>query len=124
MKKGIVIALFIVLCLGVVSYLYIYQGHRDVSSEKPEVTISALTLQTELVENPDASLEKYLDKVIEVSGKVTEMADSTLVVDNSVFCSFANLPMVKVNDAVIVKGRCIGYDELFEQVKLDQCLIK
>ncbi len=96
MKKGIVIALFIVLCLGVVSYLYIYQGHRDVSSEKPEVTISALTLQTELVENPDASLEKYLDKVIEVSGKVTEMADSTLVVDYlclSCHCSFPLFPL-------------------------------
>jgi hypothetical protein len=29
----------------------------------------------------------------------------------------------KNGDIVVIKGRCIGYDDLFEIVKLDQCII-
>jgi hypothetical protein len=31
---------------------------------------------------------------------------------------------LKVNDSVTVKGRCIGFDDLLEEIKLDQCTIK
>jgi hypothetical protein len=33
------------------------------------------------------------------------------------------LSKLKVNDTIVVKGRCIGYDDLLEEIKLDQCSI-
>ena len=41
---------------------------------------------------------------------------------NSVYCISDNMK-VSVADNVIVKGRCTGYDDLFLQVILDQCVV-
>lgn len=30
---------------------------------------------------------------------------------------------LKANNPISVKGRCIGYDDLLEEIKLDQCSI-
>ena len=63
--------------------------------------------------------------IIELSGEVTSVLDSSATIDNNIFCQFSVQPLVlKVWTSILVKGRYIGYDDLLEEVKLDNCILK
>lgn len=103
---------------------YLYKPVRDVSSEEPSLIISADKLVSDYKKDAAAADLKYLNKTIEVGGDVTSNVDSIITIDSVVVCGFDTLPRKRDNESVTVKGRCIGYDELFGEVKLDQCTIK
>ncbi len=63
--------------------------------------------------------------IIELSGEVTTIEDSTATINNNIFCQFSGLKNTfKVGENILVKGRFIGYDDLMEEVKLDNCILK
>ena len=105
--------------------MYIYQGHRNIGDENAKFEISSNEIALEFVENPKRASVKYLNITIEVSGKVSEKDSSTITLDDKVFCQFNSSikTVVTNNSALKIKGRVIGYDDLLEQVKLDQCSI-
>src|SRR5690606_13868480 len=112
------------LVLAVGTYFYLYQGHRDVANEETSFQITSGDLISEFQNNSDSANAKYLNKTIEVKGKVMDLTDSTLSLESGVFCSFnEKLDQSIKNKLVTVKGRCIGFDELFGEIKLDQCTI-
>jgi DNA replicative helicase MCM subunit Mcm2 (Cdc46/Mcm family) len=109
-------------------YVYqniLYKDARDINSEKSIVTITAENLENKYNSNPKQADSKYLNKTIEIEGKVSEVTDSTLVIDGKVFCKM-NEKVKKTlrNKQINIKGRCIGFDDLFSQVKFDQCSIQ
>ncbi|HBC03364.1 MAG TPA: hypothetical protein DC015_03990 [Aequorivita sp.] len=67
-----------------------------------------------------------MNQTISVTGVITNLEDGAITLDESVYATFdENIPQLTTNEKIMIKGRCIGYDELFEIVKLDQCsLIK
>ncbi|WNH07871.1 hypothetical protein [Thalassobellus suaedae] len=69
--------------------------------------------------------KKYLNKTIEINGSITEKNSDNLTIDDRVFCQLLNNTqnIPENNSPIIVKGRVIGYDDLLELVKLDQCTI-
>jgi DNA replicative helicase MCM subunit Mcm2 (Cdc46/Mcm family) len=109
-------------------YIYqnvLYKDARDINNEKSLLTITAKNLEKEYTLDPKAGDKKYLNKTIEIEGTVSEVTDSSMTVDGTVFCKMngkANKDLMskKIN----IKGRCIGFDDLFEIVKLDQCSIQ
>jgi hypothetical protein len=81
-------------------------------------------LVTEFSINFELATEKYLDKTIQVDGLVTDVNDNFITVNNSVICYFKDKNSKELlNLYISVKGRCIGYDELLEEVKIDECTI-
>ena len=63
--------------------------------------------------------------VIELSGRVTSVLDSTITIDNNIFCQFSNQPIpINLGENVLVKGRYIGFDDIMGEVKLDNCILK
>ena len=120
MRKWIVLLILII--IGVLAYSYIYHSHRDIESESAEFVINATDLANEFAINPSASEKKYLNKTIEVYGSATEFNEYDLTLDDKIFCQFNNKIDV-LSDNLKVKGRFIGYDDLLEQVKIDQCNI-
>jgi len=120
MRKWIVLLVLII--IGVIAYNYIYQEHRDIKSEQAEFEVNVTDLVNEFAINPSASEKKYLNKTIEVQGTITELNDYDLTLDDKVFCQF--ISNIEVQSGTIkIKGRFIGYDNLLEQVKIDQCSI-
>ena len=109
-------------------YIYqnvLYKDARDINNEKSALTISAQNLEKEYAANPSQADAKYLNKTIEVQGIVSEVTDSTMVVDKKVFCKMnGEVKKTLINKQINIKGRCIGYDDLFELVKFDQCSIQ
>ncbi|RED45933.1 OB-fold protein [Seonamhaeicola aphaedonensis] len=122
MRKYII--LLVLLILGIIGYNYIYQEHRNISTESPEHILTADSLFNQFSENPSDSEKNYLNKTIEVSGVISEMGESNLVLNKKIFCQFKNLSNrnLPTNKIVKIKGRFLGYDELLEEVKLDQCV--
>lgn len=126
-KYKIVIALLVFFGALIGVYFYVYQGHRDISNEKESFSVNVDTLYTEFMYDEFQANEKYLDKTISVSGKITKIdyKNKSIVINEKLFALFDNyLPVsIKPQLEVEIKGRLLGYDSLLEEIKLDQCVI-
>ncbi|MFD0862374.1 hypothetical protein ACFQ1M_09135 [Sungkyunkwania multivorans] len=123
--KRIAFIILIVIIVLFFGYRYLYQEHRDVAQENAIYSVSAVTLGKEFTENNTAATAKYLDQTIGVSGVVTEVDAEGFTLDNTIYCKLLDVSFnsQSLKGSLQVKGRCIGYDELLELVKLDQVTI-
>lgn len=124
-KKFIIFGLFVILGMFLL-YNYIYKSHRDISSEKESFEISVSELKNDFTKNDSLANAKYLDKTIIVYGKITkiDLANKMLTIDSLLIATITeNNPTIKENEAVKLKGRFIGYDDLFGEFKMDECTI-
>ena len=118
-RNKLLIALLFLAVAAYFGYNYLYQDHRDIESEASAVEVAAGELKAMFQETADANV---LNKTVTVSGEITEVESNAVTLDGSVHCTFdAEVSGMAVGDKVSIKGRCIGYDDLFEVVKLDQC---
>ena len=123
MKKKLLLLLGILAIGAILAYNYIYQDHRNISEETAEFTVTASNLVQDFIKNVSTTQDKYLNKTIEVTGIITAKDANSVTLDNAVFCTLSNPTKVALNTTITVKGRCIGFDDLLEEVKLDQSTI-
>lgn len=124
MKKKNSILLLIVLALVALIYFYVQKPHRNISSEKIEFNLSSDAILNEFLSNEPLALSRFLDKTIVIYGTLTEINKNFLTLDDNIYCKFdGNIPDIPLNSSLKIKGRCIGFDMLLEQIKLDQCSI-
>lgn len=118
---GIVILLLVFFTF--LGYSYIYQDHRNIETEEAAYNVTPKTIINEFNLDANKSEKKYLNKTIVVTGIITEINENDLTLNDIVFCQLngINNKSIKMNSTIKIKGRCIGYDDLLEQVKLDQC---
>jgi uncharacterized protein YacL len=126
MKKKLLIVVLVIVAIFFASYSYLYKSHRNVSSEEAAFSLTSSKIFEDYKKDEKASNKKYLDKSIVVSGKITniDIKNKTIVLDNKLFglCN-STLPNLKINDSISLKGRFMGYDELLEEMKMDQITI-
>ena len=125
MKRKLFISLGLAVVLLLTGYFYIYQDHRDIQNEEAEFVLSSSELIEQFVNNATTSEQRYLNKTIEITGVLTEINQNDLTLDDHIFCQF-NVPILsklQPNSSIKIKGRFIGYDDLLEQVKIDQSSI-
>lgn len=123
MKKKILLFVF-TLCLFFLGYNYLFPDHRTINLEEALFNVEASILFDEFIDNSKQAEYKYLNQTITVSGVITSFNPENIMINNKIFCKFENIVnKININDSIIVKGRCIGYDELLEEIKLDQCSI-
>lgn len=127
MKENLKIAIVIIFLAAAGLYFYLYQGHRNISSEEATYAVSVDNFQKEFSENDSIANSKYLDNTIEVYGKISgvDVSSNAIIIDDKVFATAKNLNINKlsVGKNIKVKGRFIGYDDLLENYKLDQITI-
>ncbi|MCV9927590.1 OB-fold putative lipoprotein [Flavobacterium sp. LS1R49] len=121
----VIAALLLLVSAGIYFYYgFLFKEARNIESEMPDFSMTATKLLNEYNSNPKKADSLYLNKTIEITGKVTKETDSVVIIENNLFCLFTNKTKDKlINNNTTVKGKCIGYDELFQEVKLDQCTI-
>ena len=123
MKKKILLFVF-TLCLFFLGYNYLFPDHRTINQEEALFNVEASILFDEFIDNSKQAENKYLNQTITVSGVITSFNTENIMINNKIFCKFDNIVnKININDSTVVKGRCIGYDELLEEIKLDQCSI-
>ena len=88
--------------------------------------MSVIDLKHDYLKNDSIANAKYLDKTIIIYGKITSMdlSNKMLMIDTSLSAVIkdANLKL-KQNDSIKMKARFIGYDDLLEEFKMDECSV-
>ena len=123
-KFKIVAILLVVLIIGLFSYNYVMtSGGRDLEKETSEFSVSATAIFGDFSANAEMATKKYLNKAVEITGKVTNITENVITLDGKVSCQLQVSEQVNLDSQVKIKGRVTGYDDLLEELKLDQCLI-
>ena len=65
-----------------------------------------------------------MDKTIEISGTISDVQENMIILNDQVVCNLLEGEGMKAiqlgqGKKVTVKGRVTGYDELFEEVRVD-----
>lgn len=123
--KGLLIGVLF-LGLAIFSYNYIFKGHRNIEIENPLYSVNSFDFIREFKLNTEVSNEKYLDRTIRITGLLTSIDNSMLEIDGSINCYFESILNKNdhlLNTKIVVKGRCLGYDDLMEEIKFDQCVV-
>lgn len=121
---------FVILFLGVVffGYQYLYQDHRDIASEKAAYTATVNEIFNGYTQNDSLANVTYLDKTIAVKGVVTDVdaSNKIITVDGKLVARFkGNIPnSIKSGDAIVLKGRLTGFNDLLEEIEMDQCAVE
>jgi len=122
MKSKLFIGICLALLLAILSYNYIYQDHRNIKNEMAEFSLNSSDFYNQFLSDPVTSEKKYLNKTIEVTGLITEVNSQEITLDENIFCQFSESikNSFRENIPLKIKGRFIGYDDLLQQLKLDQ----
>jgi hypothetical protein len=125
----------LLLLLGVAWGYHLYvKPHQSAAGETADFTVDADSLYGQYQANEHAADQKYLGKVIEVSGKLSEIqhngnAEVWILSQQSsgggincqLFAGVKPDPEPKSGDVVIIKGRCTGY---LMDVNLVDCVLR
>ncbi len=137
MKLYIKIILGVVLLFtitGILAALYLYNKHpRSLQNIKPDYTVSASALLKEFEDDETGSTAKYVNRILEVTGTITEVRKSekdilnvTLNTGNDlsvIICTFPagtdEIKLVAGHD-ITVRGKCSGF---LMDVLLNDCVV-
>ena len=125
MKKKLfyILLLLIVVIFGI--YKYIYKSHRDIASEEAAFSKTVSEVFQAFKTNDSLANKTYLDKTISVKGKITniDLANKIITVDEKLSARFTDKisDNVKLQDSITLKGRLVGFDDLLEEIQMDQC---
>jgi hypothetical protein len=123
-KSTFILVVFLAIVGGFLAYNYVMKaGARDLQKEQSEFSISSMQVFQDFSSNSEQASKKYLNKAVEITGIVTNVNKDVITLDGKVSCQLQVISNLKLNTKVIIKGRVTGFDDLVEEVKLDQCLI-
>jgi len=137
MKTYVKIALFVVSFIAlsaILAALYMYNlKHTDMAKAKPDFIMTALILQKAFEDDETAASKKYIDKILEVTGKIASVKPGgnnvvsiSLVTGSdlsSVICTFPAVTdpsKFSVGDEISLRGECSGF---LMDVLLNNCAV-
>ena len=128
---GVIILVFII---SLTAYYRYNQPRQNVAAQDADVTMNATQLYQQYNEHEPEANKKYLDKIVEVKGKVSEVQNNNglivLLINagngmGGINCSMkdkssvTNMQQVKDKE-VVVKGKCTGF---LMDVNLVDCVL-
>lgn len=101
---------------------YVYMPKENVQEAEIQFSGSSQEFVTSFKSAPNT----YLGKVVEISGQVKSASDHSILLRGGVFCQFNTDTILSLDvlKHVVLRGKVLGYDELVDEVKLSQCIIK
>ena len=114
--------------IGFLMIIYIfYKPHPEWNQMEPVYELRAVDLLLEYRSNILKANSKYLNQVLSITGEVTSLEANLVIIDHGVTFTLDSTQIINVQPAVgkrlIVKGRCVGYDDLLEEVRMDHGFI-
>ena len=126
MKNKILVAFTFISLAAYLSYQYVYQEGVSVISEKTQFQLNSDRLYTHFTSNLDWANQTYSNQIIEVSGVVKSTSKNLLILNPGIVCKLDSntvISEIQLNDTIEIKGRCLGFDDLFEEVKIDKVIV-
>jgi hypothetical protein len=128
---GIGIVLICLAGWGIYSY---FKPHRNVKAEQAVASLTATSLYNDFLNNESLANQKWLGKVIEITGTISSINEAGKYVSVNLFvtaeggvnCSVLKKDLPPDNkfnkgDLITIKGRCTGF---LMDVNLVDCVIK
>ncbi|MGC6430510.1 MAG: hypothetical protein ACON5F_05670 [Jejuia sp.] len=125
-KKASYIIAITTIVLGITGYTiygYMYKAHRDIASEGIDYNLTSDYLQKAM--RVDSTSKKIIDRVIQTEGVITSIEQNSVVINDAIQVNFTktDISNLQPQTKLTIKGRCVGYDDLLELVKIDQAII-
>ena len=137
MKTYIKIALFVVTFIAlsaILAALYMFNlKHTDMAKAKPDFVITASLLQKDFETDETAASTKYINKILEVTGKITlvkpgennilSISLATGSEMTSIICTFPAISdpsKLKDGKDITIRGECSGF---LMDVLLNNCAV-
>ena len=103
---------FIVFLLAICCSGYVYYTHLM----KPPASIESRQV---------AFTNEWLNNIVVLEGVLTSKDENGITLNNRIYCQFSTRQKIVVAEQTLqIKGRFIGYDDLLNELKLDQCIIQ
>ncbi|MDX1774158.1 hypothetical protein [Oceanihabitans sediminis] len=121
-NKILLAVIFIGLVVGYFVISYAYQPHKTLDERSVKFTGTVEEFTNKVAQ--DAT--PWQDVVVELSGKVTSIDDNGFTLNDNTFCQLENteeVSKITLGKTLKIKARIIGYDDLLEELKLDQTKI-
>lgn len=121
-SKLILVLIAIGIAISFIAYKYAMRAPEKIESKLISFDGTASDFMKKVQENA----KNWQDKVVILKGNITSKDNKGITLENQIYCQFredVNFSMLKKNTQIILKGRVIGYDDLLEELKLDQCII-
>ena len=118
-KARLLIAAVTVLCIGLFFY---FKPAPDRSTEAAAQQVEAKLLFAEM---STGQVAHYLNEVISVKGVVLSVEGQTLMLQPGIACRMEDdFDAPRAGETVSVKGRVLGFDDLFGEVQLDFAVVQ
>jgi hypothetical protein len=127
-KKVLIIGVLLGAIVGSWAVWYVFfKPHRNVGNEAAAYTLTSAELSNAF-KTDTAAVSKYIDKAILIEGPVSAIDGSHISFEN-IICNIDStdlpkLSTLKVGQSAKVQGRLTTYNDLMEEIMLDQCVIK
>ena len=126
MNKKLLFCL-IIFSLGLyVSYKYVYQEHRNIYIEEPKYILTSDSLFHHFSINQKEANQIYINQILKIKGVINTVSDNQIILHPGIVCLLDNnfeITGALSNDTIELKGRCVGFDDLFFEVKIDQATL-
>ncbi len=126
MKYKILLLLLLTSVSIYLVFQHVYQDHKNIAYQDAKHRITSDLLLYHYSEKPDLANDLYLNQILELKGVVKSVADDLIILHPGVVCKLDNdfhPNNIKSMDSVVIKARCIGFDDLFGEVKMDKTII-
>ena len=114
-------AIILVVVVGFFAWKMMGKDHRDVGAEMAQFKMVPEELVM-VMSSGDSMAATYLNAVVELFGVVVENDEKRLVLEGGVLAAWDTTRehrSPKVGELLRIKGRVTGYDDLFEEVRMD-----
>ena len=118
-KARLLIVAVAVLCIGLFFY---FKPSPDRSTEAAAKQVEAQVLYTEM---STGQVSHYLNEVISVTGVVQSVEGQTVMLQPGIACRMeGDIDAPRAGETVSVKGRVLGFDDMFGEVQLDFAVVQ
>jgi uncharacterized protein YdeI (BOF family) len=120
-KSKFIVLLLAVCCSGWITYAYLMKPPATIESKQVAFTGTVAAFSTRVQKNAN----EWLNSVVVLKGVVTSKDAHGITLNNQIYCQFRETQkIVAAQQTLKIKGRFIGYDDLLNELKLDQCIIQ
>ena len=105
--------------VALIAFVYYTKSLKpDYASMKPTLITDSHDLLWRFQMNEGAEL---INQIVQFRGKITGFDSLLVIVDHRLICNPDSSMVVdfSIGDSTTLKGRCIGYDDLLEELRLD-----
>lgn len=117
-KLGVV---FLGLGIAIGAWQY-FRPAKDRAQDEPMTAASAGELHEILSKLPPAETHEWLNETLLIEGEVVSADQATILLSPGVACAMqpGNIGQpIAIGENVVIKGRVLGYDDLFDEVQVD-----